>query len=258
MIAERRASRPAIAATCCRCCSLAQDEEDDGARDDRSAGPRRGDDDLPRRPRDDGERADVDLVPARAARPTSKRGCTTRSIACSAAGCRRWPIIPSLPYVEQVVTESMRLYPPAWIIGRRAIERLSRSATTSAPARSIVVMSPYVMQRDARFFAEPERFDPDRWTPEFKASLPPFAYFPFGGGPRRCIGESFAWMELILRRGDDRAAVAAAPRAGPSGGAAAGRHAAHEARDADDRAGALSSSSGLIFELRLQTRAFSR
>lgn len=59
-------------------------------------------------------------------------------------------------------------------------------------------MSPFVTQRDARFYPNPERFDPDRWTPEFRATLPKFAYFPFGGGPRQCIGESFAWMELIL------------------------------------------------------------
>src|SRR5258708_13988018 len=59
-------------------------------------------------------------------------------------------------------------------------------------------MSPYILQRDARYYGEPERFNPGRWTPEFRASLPKFAYFPFGGGPRQCIGESFAWMELIL------------------------------------------------------------
>jgi cytochrome P450 len=59
-------------------------------------------------------------------------------------------------------------------------------------------MSPYVMQRDTRYYAEPERFDPDRWTPDFRATLPRFAYFPFGGGPRQCIGESFASMELSL------------------------------------------------------------
>jgi cytochrome P450 len=67
-----------------------------------------------------------------------------------------------------------------------------------APARSIFLMSQWVLQRDARFYPEPDRFHPDRWTPEFKAALPKFAYFPFGGGPRQCIGESFAWMELVL------------------------------------------------------------
>ena len=103
----------------------------------------------------------------------------------------------SLPYVERVVTESMRLYPPAWIVGRRAIADYPIGDYV-APARSILIMSPYIMQRDPRFYAEPERFDPDRWTPEFRAALPKFAYFPFGGGPRQCIGESFAWMELIL------------------------------------------------------------
>ena len=103
----------------------------------------------------------------------------------------------SLQYVERVVTESMRLYPPAWIVGRRAIAEYQLGDYV-APARSILVMSPYIMQRDPRFYADPERFDPDRWTPEFRAALPKFAYFPFGGGPRQCIGESFAWMELIL------------------------------------------------------------
>jgi cytochrome P450 len=103
----------------------------------------------------------------------------------------------SLPYVERVVSESMRLYPPAWIVGRRAIAEY-QLGDYLVPPRSILVMSPYIMQRDPRFYADPERFDPDRWTPEFRAALPKFAYFPFGGGPRQCIGESFAWMELIL------------------------------------------------------------
>jgi cytochrome P450 len=103
----------------------------------------------------------------------------------------------ALQYVERVVTESMRLYPPAWIIGRRAIDEY-RLGEYVAPPRSIVLMSQYVMHRDRRFYGDPERFDPDRWTPEFRAALPKFAYFPFGGGPRQCIGESFAWMELVL------------------------------------------------------------
>src|SRR5262249_5866130 len=105
--------------------------------------------------------------------------------------------IVSLPYVERVVTEAMRLYPPAWLVGRRALKEYAIGDHV-APARSIIVTSPYVMQRDDRFFPDPERFDPDRWTPEFRAALPPFAYFPFGGGSRRCIGDAFAWMELVL------------------------------------------------------------
>jgi cytochrome P450 len=105
--------------------------------------------------------------------------------------------IPALAFVERVVTEAMRLYPPAWIIGRRAIAAYEMRGYT-VPARSIVLMSQWIVHRDGRYYTDPERFDPDRWTPEFKASIPPFAYFPFGGGPRRCIGESFAWMELTL------------------------------------------------------------
>jgi len=67
-----------------------------------------------------------------------------------------------------------------------------------APAGSLLVVSPYVMHRDARYFVEPHCFQPQRWTAEFKAQLPKYAYFPFGGGPRGCIGEGFAWMELVL------------------------------------------------------------
>ena len=91
----------------------------------------------------------------------------------------------------------MRLYPPAWIIGRRAIEPYTLDRYT-VPARSIIIISPYVMHRDPRLFPDHERFRPERWTAEFKASLPPIAHVPFGGGTRRCIGESFAWMELVL------------------------------------------------------------
>jgi cytochrome P450 len=105
--------------------------------------------------------------------------------------------ITALPYLERVVTESMRLYPPAWIVGRRAIGPYHIDGYTM-PARSIVIMSQWIVHRDARHYADPSRFNPDRWMPELRASLPQFAYFPFGGGPRRCIGESFAWMELML------------------------------------------------------------
>jgi cytochrome P450 len=102
-----------------------------------------------------------------------------------------------LPYTMRIVTESMRLYPPAWLLGRRAVNEY-RINGYHVPPRSIIVMSQWIVHRDSRHYPDPERFDPDRWTPAFKASLPRFAYFPFGGGPRQCIGESFAWMELVL------------------------------------------------------------
>jgi cytochrome P450 len=103
----------------------------------------------------------------------------------------------SLGYVERVVTEAMRLYPPAWIIGRRALQDYEVGGYR-VPAGSLVLMSPYIVHRDPRHYPDPDRFLPDRWTPQFRESLPPFAYLPFGGGARRCIGESFAWMELVL------------------------------------------------------------
>jgi cytochrome P450 len=105
--------------------------------------------------------------------------------------------VAKLRFTEQVVTESMRLYPPAWIIGRRAIDAYSVGGYELAP-RSLVVVSPWALQRDARWFPDPLRFDPARWSADFKAALPKGAYIPFGGGPRQCIGEPFAWMELIL------------------------------------------------------------
>ncbi len=105
--------------------------------------------------------------------------------------------VPRLRYTEMVVAESMRLYPPAWAIGRLALREHEVGGYT-IPAKALVLLSPYVTHRDARYFPDPARFDPERWTPEAKESRPQFAYFPFGGGTRRCIGEGFAWMEGIL------------------------------------------------------------
>ena len=103
----------------------------------------------------------------------------------------------ALAYTRMVVAESMRLYPPAWILGRRALAPFQVRGYT-IPARSIVLMCQYTMHRDARWFPEPERFDPERFAPERQADRPKFAYFPFGGGPRVCIGEQFAWMEAVI------------------------------------------------------------
>jgi cytochrome P450 len=105
--------------------------------------------------------------------------------------------LPKLRYAEMVLSESMRLYPPAWIIGRRSLSDYEIGGYT-VPKGSIVVASPWVTHRDPRFFSDPERFDPERWRPEAKETRPRFSYFPFGGGPRVCIGEGFAWMEGVL------------------------------------------------------------
>ena len=105
--------------------------------------------------------------------------------------------IPKLEFTEKVFAESMRLYPPAWAVGRQAIHDYKIGEYT-IPAGSTLLMSQYLMHRDPRFFPEPERFNPERWNSETKANLPRFSYFPFGGGPRACIGEPFAWIEGIL------------------------------------------------------------
>lgn len=106
--------------------------------------------------------------------------------------------LPRLPYVEQVVKESMRLYPPAWIVSRSAIAD-DEIGGYRIPAGAIVFTSPFVTHRHPEFWDNPEGFDPARFAPGGAAErLPHFTYFPFGGGPRQCIGNSFAMMELQL------------------------------------------------------------
>ena len=105
--------------------------------------------------------------------------------------------LPQLRYAEMVFAEAMRLYPPAWAIGRMAKGPFELGGVKIA-AKSICIVSPYVMQRNPRWFPDPDRFDPERWTPEACDARPKFSYFPFGGGARVCIGERFAWMEGVL------------------------------------------------------------
>ncbi|MFN2399198.1 MAG: cytochrome P450 [Gemmatimonadaceae bacterium] len=105
--------------------------------------------------------------------------------------------VPRLAYTRMVLAESMRLYPPAWVVGYQALADQPLGDFV-VPTRSFVLMSPFIMHRDERYYPDPERFDPERWTPEAQQSRPRFGYFPFGGGPRQCIGEQFAWMEGII------------------------------------------------------------
>ncbi len=105
--------------------------------------------------------------------------------------------VPRLRWTEMVLSESMRLYPPAWAMGRQATVDVE-IGPYRLPAGTYFFFSQYIMQRTPEYFPDPLRFRPERFTPEAKASRHKFTYFPFGGGSRQCIGESFAWMEAIL------------------------------------------------------------
>ncbi|HTX59522.1 MAG TPA: cytochrome P450 [Verrucomicrobiae bacterium] len=100
-------------------------------------------------------------------------------------------------YVMRVVRESMRLYPPAWIIGREAKSDVTLVDGSFIPAGTTVFVAPLILHRRADAFPDPQRFDPERWN---GFEPPPFAYVPFGGGARRCIGEEFAWGEAAVQR----------------------------------------------------------
>jgi len=105
--------------------------------------------------------------------------------------------LPRLAFTRMVFAETLRLYPPAYLTGRKALVDFKAGGYT-IPAGEVVLVSPYVTQRDRRWWAEPECFNPQRWAPGEEEKRPKFAYFPFGGGPRLCIGEQFAWMEGTL------------------------------------------------------------
>jgi cytochrome P450 len=105
--------------------------------------------------------------------------------------------LPKLRYAEMVILESMRIYPPAYGFGREALNDCEIGGY-HVPAGTTIFMSQYVTQRDARFFPEPLEFRPERWENDLMKKIPRYAYFPFSGGPRQCIGNSFAMMEAIL------------------------------------------------------------
>ncbi|MGE0405925.1 MAG: cytochrome P450 [Candidatus Korobacteraceae bacterium] len=104
--------------------------------------------------------------------------------------------VPRLRYTEMVLAESMRLYPPAWGLARKTLQAHTIGGYV-IPRDGVVLLNQYVTHRDRRWYPNPETFDPERWA-ESQNSRPKFAYFPFGGGPRQCIGEGFAWMEGVL------------------------------------------------------------
>jgi cytochrome P450 len=118
----------------------------------------------------------------------------------SVLGAGRLPTaadVQGLPFTRMVLAESMRLYPPAWLIARVAVEDHQVRGYT-IPRGAIVVLSPWIAHRNKVHFPGPERFEPDRWQPELQNGRPRFSYFPFGGGSRGCMGEAFAWMEGVI------------------------------------------------------------
>jgi cytochrome P450 len=105
--------------------------------------------------------------------------------------------LPRLPYTEMVIREALRLYPPGPAFAREPVEDVT-IAGYDVPKGSLIIISPYVLHHDPRFFSDPERFDPERFAPAWEERIPRYAYLPFGGGPRVCIGNGFAMMEARL------------------------------------------------------------
>jgi cytochrome P450 len=102
-----------------------------------------------------------------------------------------------LKYTRMIFAETLRLYPPIWLMNRQAIKDYKIDSYV-IPAKSVIHMSPYLVHRDPKYYPNPHNFEPERWDSVPQEKLPKFAYFPFGGGPRHCLGEQFAWMEAVL------------------------------------------------------------
>jgi cytochrome P450 len=105
--------------------------------------------------------------------------------------------LPRLVYTDRVITEALRVYPTVWLLGREVVEPCTIGGQ-HVPTGLTLWMSQWVLHRDPRFFDDPEAFRPERWADSLAKRIPRFAYFPFGGGPRICIGNSFAQMEAVL------------------------------------------------------------
>lgn len=120
--------------------------------------------------------------------------------------------LPNLPYTRMVIQEAMRLYPPSWIISRAPLAD-DEIAGYRIPAGATVFLSQYVTHRHPQFWERPEEFDPERFSPRHTEGRPRYAYFPFSGGPRQCIGEQFAMMEaqLVVAKVAQRCTLALVP-----------------------------------------------
>lgn len=105
--------------------------------------------------------------------------------------------VPRLSYTRQIIQETMRLHPPAWTLTREVAEPFELDGYR-LPRKAYLVLPQHVIHRDPRFYDQPDAFRPERWTEEFERTLPKYAYFPFGGGPRFCIGAGFAQLEAAL------------------------------------------------------------
>ena len=141
-----------------------------------------------------------------------------------------------LPYTEMVIQESMRLYPPAWGLARELLAD-DEIGGYRLPAGSILALGTYVTHRLPEFWEEPDRFDPERFTPERSAGRPRFAYLPFGGGARQCVGASFAMLESRLVLATLAATIPAAPGPRPPGRDGRDVHPPAAPRAADDDRG---------------------
>jgi len=129
--------------------------------------------------------------------PAVRRQLDSELEAVLSGRAARFEDVENLPFTRAVLAEGMRLYPPAWAIAREATEACT-IAGVNVPVGAVVLLSQWVTHRDPRWWPEPARFDPSRFDEASRSERPRWAYFPFGGGSRQCVGESFAWMEAIL------------------------------------------------------------